>query len=980
MKRKHQSFRWLLLMFLCCVSFATQAATVNIEGYTPIEKSEDYSIFIVDNSQITVSSSAGRFDCIIIDDEQVAHNSESYWSSYDIDISSYLDNQLHMLQLKSGSNNYGICYFSSDESAAKDGLIYSITDETASVIGALKDIEIANIKSEYEYNGVSYTVTSIDSYAFRGCSKLAEVSIPNTVTSIGGSAFEDCTSLAAITITENVISIGSYAFRGCSALTDLTFNAVNCENFSSSVFPTTIERLTFGDNVTNIPSYFLYYGSRIEHITIPNSVTTIGSYTFEDCTSLKSLTLGSGLISIDSYAFRGCSIAKAFWLSNTPPQGATLINAQVNYVANNQYSLSNQTVYPFLSSKFIVDGTVFVPVSPSDRTCDVVDCMYSPDFTNIVISDKISNRGIEMTVNEIKSYSFYQNNNIESIQISNQGSIGEKAFYDCDNLQSATVSNQGSIGMQAFMDCPNLTDAILGQEITGIYGAAFANCSTLKEIIIPDSVNQLGESAFRDCISLENVTMGTGVAVLSESVFSGCSSLSTLFIPNNVQSIEDYAFQGCSSLSDIVIEDDYINDDFQQQTFPDWISNNHEDNSISYQEYKFYARSGDILTFNYSVDSESSYDWLEIKLNDEIIVNESGYNKSGRYQKIFTKNEEVSLYMQYAKDSSGNNGLDQASVTDIWINGDGMTIYLTLGSNGSSPLFADCPLDEVYIGRKLSYNTDSRNGYSPFYRNTTLRTVEITDAETQIYDNEFYGCSNLKSLKIGNGVTTIGNWAFSGCSSLDYFSAGYQVESIGEEAFSDCTGLTKYYSYSVNPPVCGNQALDDINKWDCTLYVPANSNDEYRSADQWKEFFFIDEMEAVLVAEIHLNVSEVSIGVGETFQLTAEILPLNATDQLLRWESSNPECVTVDDNGLISAISEGTATITVKSADGNSEASCLVSITPTGIHDIITDPTDGVYVVYNLQGNLILKTRNIEDIQQIIPGIYIVNGKKILVR
>ena len=164
---------------------------------------------------------------------------------------------------------------------------------------------------------------------------------------------------------------------------------------------------------------------------------------------------------------------------------------------------------------------------------------------------------------------------------------------------------------------------------------------------------------------------------------------------------------------------------------------------------------------------------------------------------------------------------------------------LSLGSNGSSPLFNDCPLDEVYIGRKLSYTTNSSAGYSPFYRNTSLRRVRITDAETQIYDNEFYGCSNLQALTIGNGVTTIGKWAFSGCSAMKDFSVGSKVESIGQEAFSDCTGLTRFYSCSIVPPTCGNQALDDINKWECSLYVPDDYISAYQVADQWKEFFFI---------------------------------------------------------------------------------------------------------------------------------------------
>ena len=228
-------------------------------------------------------------------------------------------------------------------------------------------------------------------------------------------------------------------------------------------------------------------------------------------------------------------------------------------------------------------------------------------------------------------------------------------------------------------------------------------------------------------------------------------------------------------------------------------------------------------------------------MNGTQIVRESG-TKSGSYSKKFTEAGAVTLYLSYIKDSSTSSGSDEASVTDIWLNGAGFGQgVLFLGSNGSSPLFVDCPLDEVYIGRKLSYSTASRSGYSPFYRNTSLRTVEITDAETRIYDNEFYGCSSLQSLKIGDGVTTIGKWAFSGCSALEYFLVGNQVESIGQEAFSDCTSLTNFTSNAAVPPTCGNQALDDINKWNCTLYVPAESIGQYKVADQWKDFFFIEQ-------------------------------------------------------------------------------------------------------------------------------------------
>lgn len=169
---------------------------------------------------------------------------------------------------------------------------------------------------------------------------------------------------------------------------------------------------------------------------------------------------------------------------------------------------------------------------------------------------------------------------------------------------------------------------------------------------------------------------------------------------------------------------------------------------------------------------------------------------------------------------------------------------LTLGSNGANPFFSDCPLDTVYIGGKIIYNSSSSYGYSPFYKNTSLQTLIVGDKEDEIYANEFYGCTNLKNVQIGDGVKSIGDWAFSGCSNLDYFAFGTGLQSIGKEAFSDCVNVTKLISYTVAPPKCGEMALDDINKWNCTLQVPQQSLAVFQAADQWKEFFFIEGFDA----------------------------------------------------------------------------------------------------------------------------------------
>ena len=164
---------------------------------------------------------------------------------------------------------------------------------------------------------------------------------------------------------------------------------------------------------------------------------------------------------------------------------------------------------------------------------------------------------------------------------------------------------------------------------------------------------------------------------------------------------------------------------------------------------------------------------------------------------------------------------------------------LTLVSN-NNPLFKDCKLDSVYIGGKIIYKTSYNGGYSPFYRNTSLRTVKISDVETTIYDNEFYGCTNLQNVSIGDSVKSIGKWAFSACSSLKNFTFGSGLQSIGQEAFSDCINIAQITSEAVVPPTCGINALDDINKWNCKLFVPKANINAYKQAPQWKEFFFIE--------------------------------------------------------------------------------------------------------------------------------------------
>ena len=114
--------------------------------------------------------------------------------------------------------------------------------------------------------------------------------------------------------------------------------------------------------------------------------------------------------------------------------------------------------------------------------------------------------------------------------------------------------------------------------------------------------------------------------------------------------------------------------------------------------------------------------------------------------------------------------------------------------------------------------------------------------------------------------------------------------------------------------------------------------------------------------------------VGDTYQLTVTFDPENFEDQRLSWTSDDEDVVTVDENGKITAVGVGEATITVTALANPDDEYCTKTCTvtvvakTTGINAV---EADAETVIYDLTG------RRVEKMQK---GIYIVNGKKVLVK
>ena len=314
------------------------------------------------------------------------------------------------------------------------------------------------------------SVTSVQSYAFANCSGITDITILGSVTSIADNAFKDCSGLGSLTIPETVTSIGKQAFKGCP-LTELNFNAINCQTCGdkgAGAFDNTIKFLNFGKDVSYIPPYMMCEGSQIQNLTIPNRVLTIGKYAFDGNSMLKSITIGAGVTTIDDHALP-TSTPKIFWLGNTPPAGYKAISDDYglcNYTSNDKYSFSlgnEPVIYPFLSSKFEVDGVVYVPVSPSERTCDVIDCNYYATGDEVIIPAVVTNQGISLSVYNISDYAFYDNHYFSKLTLSElTNEIRNSAFFNCNRIESLTFPcGVTAIKDYAFKQCTSVTEVLL---------------------------------------------------------------------------------------------------------------------------------------------------------------------------------------------------------------------------------------------------------------------------------------------------------------------------------------------------------------------------------------------------------------------------------------------------------------------------------------------------------------------------------------
>lgn len=109
-------------------------------------------------------------------------------------------------------------------------------------------------------------------------------------------------------------------------------------------------------------------------------------------------------------------------------------------------------------------------------------------------------------------------------------------------------------------------------------------------------------------------------------------------------------------------------------------------------------------------------------------------------------------------------------------------------------MFHDSPLESVYLGRTVFYDTAGIDQYlnlNPFWGHETLKEVTIGNSVKELSECTFRLCRNLENVTFGNSIEKIGELAFVACSKLISVNIPNSVKSIGASAFSSCSGLTE---------------------------------------------------------------------------------------------------------------------------------------------------------------------------------------------
>ena len=291
--------------------------------------------------------------------------------------------------------------------------------------------------------------------------------------------------------------------------------------------------------------------STVSYEEVTYKVTSIGSNAFYGSSNMTSVTIANGVTSIGEFAFFNCSKLSSITIPNS-------VESIESHAFRGCFGLTSITITDGVTS--IGDGVFYA--------CS--------GLTSVTIPSSVTSLG---------NYVFCDCDGLASITV-DSGNTHYDSRNDCNAIietasntliegcNNTTIPNSvTSIGNDAFSERDGLTSITIPNSVTSIGNDAFHGCLGLTSITIPSSVESIGNDAFHNCLCLTSVTIGSGLSSIDSSVFENCTGLKKLIyadgcetairtrlknitsviIPNSVIRIDENAFKDFSELTSVII-------------------------------------------------------------------------------------------------------------------------------------------------------------------------------------------------------------------------------------------------------------------------------------------------------------------------------------------------------------------------------------------------------------------------------------------